>query len=438
MIANSDRGERGALAPCSKPQQQGAFAPRSPVLFVFLLLIPACAPKPPDTNSAAEPAPVAVTVSDIVPVVLNRTVSVVGTLDPYKDVTLAPKVDGRVVRVRRDIGDTVYPGDVLLELDPKEYGLDVDIARAGFEAELARLNQTQLPAGELDLDSVKTVARAKAALNLARKEFARAKEERKSGGAQQTFDKAEAEVELAETFVKVAEAEARATLASARRMKATMDKAADRLTDAVLTAPVPDEWPAWAAAVGPAAVPLRYTVAARMVWEGEMVRAMPEKNAFRLVITHVLKLRAAVPERHVPDVRVGQLVEVRADAGRDAVFVGRVARVSPTVDLQNRTFGVEIEVPNGGGQLKAGGFARAEIKTHQDAGVVTVPPGAVVSFAGVNKVFLADGDKARAVEVKVGQRDKDWVEVIGPVPAGSRVITSGLMQLVDGSPIRVR
>jgi RND family efflux transporter MFP subunit len=219
-------------------------------------------------------------------------------------------------------------------------------------------------------------------------------------------------------------------------MKSTLDKAEDKLRDTVLRVPVPDEWAAWAAAISPAAVPLRYTVASRMVWEGEMVRAMPEKNAFRLVITHVLKLRVAVPERNAPEVCVGQPVEVRADAGRDAVFPGRVSRVSPVVDVQNRTFLVEIVVPNGDGRLKAGGFARAEILTHSDAGVVTVPPAAVVSFAGVNKVFLVDGEKAKAVEVRVGQRDKDWVEVIGPVPPGAKVITSGLSQVVDGSPIR--
>jgi multidrug efflux pump subunit AcrA (membrane-fusion protein) len=405
----------------------------------LLLFLPACSPKPTDTGTGRDQDVVAVTVAEVNPVSLKRTVSVVGTLDPYKEVTLAPKVDGRVLRVRRDTGDVVYPGDVLLELDATEYTLDVQIARAGLDAELARINQAALPDGELDLDTVKSVARAKAALNLAKKEFARAKEERSvGGGSQSAYDKAEAEVELAGTFVKVAEADAQATLATARKMKSTLDKAEERLRDTTLRAPVPDEWPAWAAAVGPAAVPLRYTVATRMVWEGEMVRSMPEKNAFRLVISHVLKLRAAVPERYAPDIRIGQGVEVRADAGRDAAFPGRVARVSPTVDPQNRTFQVEIAVPNGEGRLKAGGFARAAIHTHVDAAVLTVPPGAIVSFAGVDKVFLADGEKAKAVEVRLGQRDRDWVEVIGPIPPGSKVITSGLTQLVDGSPIRVR
>ena len=59
-----------------------------------------------------------------------------------------------------------------------------------------------------------------------------------------------------------------------------------------------------------------------------MVRAMPVTNAYRLVIDHVLKLRAAVPERFEPEVRVGQTCEVTVDAYPGVAFPGRVARKS--------------------------------------------------------------------------------------------------------------
>jgi multidrug efflux pump subunit AcrA (membrane-fusion protein) len=410
------------------------------LVFLVLLAIPACAPKAEPTSADTEAAPVPVTVEPVAVRSLQRTVAVVGTLDAFKDVTLAPKVDGRVERVRRDVGDVVWPGEVLLELDAREYELDVQVARAGLHAELARLNLDDLPTGEPDWSAVKSVARARAALTLATKEFTRAKDERKrGGGSQQAFDKAETEVELAETALRVAEADAKATFATARKLKATLDKAEDRLRDAVLRAPMPEEWPAWAAALGPTASPLRYTVAQRMVWEGELVRAMPEKNVYRLVIDHVLKLRAAVPEQHAQELRRGQTVQVSVE-GYDRNFTGVVSRISPTVDSLNRTFPVEIVVPNGdaAAHLKPGSFARAEIATRTDAGVRTVPLEAVVSFAGVNKIFVVDGDRAKAIEVQLGQRARDWVEAIGAIPPNSKVITSGFAQLVDGSVVRIR
>lgn len=61
-----------------------------------------------------------------------------------------------------------------------------------------------------------------------------------------------------------------------------------------------------------------------------------------------------------------------------------------------------------------------------------------MTFAGVSKVFVVEGNVARVVEVEVGTREKDWVEVRGSLKPDARVITSGLPQLVDGSPIRIR
>ena len=68
----------------------------------------------------------------------------------------------------------------------------------------------------------------------------------------------------------------------------------------------------------------------------------------------------------------------------------------------------------------------------------TVPPEAIVTFAGVTKVFVIENGKAQAVEVKLGTRDREWVELLGEIPAGAIVATSGFSLLVDGSPIKVR
>ena len=431
-IPFSRDAERSARAPFRVAAKRAAV--------VALLAIAGCAPKSPTSAAkSADAAPVVVTVAPVGSVSLKRTIEVVGTLDAFKDVTLAPKVDGRVIRVRKDRGDAVQPGEVLLELDAKDYELDVEVARRALEAELAKLDLKALPAGEIDLEQVTAVAQARAQLDLDKKELDRTKTlDTRGVGARADLDAALTKVTVAEASKRLAETEARATLAHARRLRATLDLAEQRLRDTVIRAPVPDEWGAWAAAVGPGLAPLSYTVANRMVWEGEMVRGMPEKNVFRLVIAHILKLRVEVPERYGPDVAAGQPVRVQVDAFPDRT--GVVTRVSPTVDTQNRTFQVEIEVPNGEGKfrLKPGGFARADIVTRTDSGVMTVPVESVVTFAGVNKVFVADGEKAKAIEVKLGQREKDWVEVIGTIHPGSKVVTSGFSQLVDGSSIRVR
>ena len=242
---------------------------------------------------------------------------------------------------------------------------------------------------------------------------------------------------MAKIRVQVAETDARVTLANARRLKAALEDAERKLADTKLNAPSPEEWTQWLKELGTTKTPLSYAVAAqKMVSAGETVQSMPVTNCFRLVIDHALKLGAAIPEKHSPEVSMGQMVEVRVEAFPNQVFDGIVARISPTTDAGNRTFGVVIGLRNGDGKLKAGGFATAEIIIRSET-VVTVPPDALVQFAGVNKVFIVDGNKAKSVEVTLGTRDKEWVEV-GGLPAGAKVITSGQSQLVDGTVIRVK
>jgi multidrug efflux pump subunit AcrA (membrane-fusion protein) len=417
---------------------------RSPILIAFLILvIVGCSPKIAPTSTKAEVQPVPVTVGVAKSVGVRRTVAVVGTLHAYDDVQLAPKVDGRVLRVFKNEGDIVFPGEVVLELDPTDYRLAVGQAIPAMQAELKKLKLDVLPESDaafaLHLPSVDSVAQARANFELAEKDAARAEFENSRGvGSTQLLDSARTKVKVAKTSLDLAETDAKVTLAHARRLKAALDDAEQRLRETQLHAPHPEGETAWSAVLGCPANPIRYSVAAKMVAKGTMISPMRVTNAYRLVMDHVLKLRVPVPEKFRPEVQVGQTVEVRVEAYPNHVFPAHVARIFPTVDPTNRTFVTEIEVPNYSRKLSTGGFARAEILTRTDDAVLIVPAEAVVTFAGVTKVYVADGEVARAVEVDVGSREKDWLEVRGELKPGAKVITSGQSQLVEGSPIRVR
>ncbi len=398
---------------------------------VLLIAFVGCAPKP-DAAPKTDDAPIVVTVAPVASRSLDRTVSAVGTLNGYEEVVLAPKVDGRVVAIRADVGDVVAPGATLLELEATDYELSVVETKQALAAELAKLGLTELPASEFDVETVPSVKRAAVALEEAARKFKqKADLFKRDAVSRDEYDVAETEKRLAEATKTQAATEAKAVLAAARLRKATLDLAQQRLRDCKLAVPTP---------TGTTREPgaMRYAVAERMLTEGSMVRAMPTTNAFKLVLAHALKLRVMVPERFSAEVKVGQSADVKADALPGKAFVGKVVRVNPSIDTLTRSFQAEIEVPNVEGTLKTGGFAKAEIRTRTEANVRTVPPEAIVSFAGVNKVFLADGAKAKAVEVQVGTREKTWVEIRGDLPANAQVVTSGQSQLVDGSNLKIR
>jgi hypothetical protein len=97
---------------------------------------------------------------------------------------------------------------------------------------------------------------------------------------------------------------------------------------------------------------------------------------------------------------------------------------------------VEAEVPNPGGVLRPGSFARADIITSADLPVVFVPAAAIVQFAGIEKVFLVRDGKAVEQRVRAGRRQGQQVEIIQGVNAGDTVVVDP-GNLVGGQPVTV-
>jgi RND family efflux transporter MFP subunit len=183
-------------------------------------------------------------------------------------------------------------------------------------------------------------------------------------------------------------------------------------------------------------VEMTYAITSRSAAEGSFVRIGTE--VFKLVIDRMLKLKVPVPDRYVGEVKEGQKASVKT-AAYEKAFEGTVTRINPSVDQATRTFEVEIQVPNPDGVLKSGSFAKAAIVTRRDINTQTVPLDAVVRFAGITKIFLKEGDKARERQVTPGAMTADWIEIASPkLPTGAQVVTSGQSLLSDGLPIFVR
>jgi membrane fusion protein (multidrug efflux system) len=142
-----------------------------------------------------------------------------------------------------------------------------------------------------------------------------------------------------------------------------------------------------------------------------------------------------VPEREGAGVRVGHAVALTVE-GDPTVHRGRVVRLSPIVQEQNRTMMVEAEVPNEKGFLRPGAFARVEIVTEVTQPVVTVPASAIVVFAGVEKVLVVRQGKTAEVRVTTGRRLGDAVEISEGLKKGDAVVTRP-GNLTSGQAVKV-
>jgi membrane fusion protein, multidrug efflux system len=144
-------------------------------------------------------------------------------------------------------------------------------------------------------------------------------------------------------------------------------------------------------------------------------------------------VRGEVSERDLADVRIGTSATVDLASGAEAE--GRVRYVRNQASPQTRTFQIEVEIPNRGGDVPAG--MSAEIILHADPLSALVLPRSVVTLsdAGVLGVrTVDDDDKVNFIPVTVID-DTPKGLVLSGVPTGARVIVSGQDLVADGDQV---
>jgi membrane fusion protein (multidrug efflux system) len=113
-------------------------------------------------------------------------------------------------------------------------------------------------------------------------------------------------------------------------------------------------------------------------------------------------------------------------------------RISPASEVASRSFMIEAAIDNAERRLKPGFFAHAAVFTQVDPNALTVPQQALVTFAGVSKVFVIENDVARERVVQTGARvGTNEVEITAGLKPGELVAISGLTRLIDGAAVAV-
>jgi len=155
-----------------------------------------------------------------------------------------------------------------------------------------------------------------------------------------------------------------------------------------------------------------------------------------LVDIDTVKAVAAVDEKKIRFIKMGQAAQVTLEAYPGEVFTARVTNISPFANPQNRTIEVELSIPNADHRLKPGMYAEAEWIESRRTSLV-VPLVSVVERAGQKYVFLADRGQVRINSVTGGVVVGDSVEIISGLKGGEKVVTIGANQLNDKDKIIV-
>jgi RND family efflux transporter MFP subunit len=347
---------------------------------------------------------------------LTRTVTAPGTLAADEQATLSFKVAGRVSEIKVDLGSQARKGQVIATLETTEFNVRLQQAEAALQQARVRLGLPPQGADDrVDPENTSLARQARAVL-----EEAKSNRERTTQLVNQGIQ-SKAELDRVESAFKVADSRYQDAIEEVRNRQAVLLQrrselaiAQQQLVETTLHAPFDG------------------AVRERRASLGEYLNA--GAAVATIVRLHPLRLRVEAPEREAQGIKVGQSVRVLVEGDQQS-YSGRVARLSPAFQEQSRTLIIEAEVDNQKGKLRPGSFAKAEIQTSVTSDVVMVPASAIVTFAGIQKVFSVKDNKAIEKNVVVGRSEGDWVVVEGLDADAPVVLSPG--NLVSGQPVLI-
>ena len=161
----------------------------------------------------------------------------------------------------------------------------------------------------------------------------------------------------------------------------------------------------------------------------------PGTQLFELVDVSKLKLNITVNEVQVANLKQGDKVEVKASVFPEDTFTGKITFIAPKADA-SLNFPVEIEIAsNPGNKIKAGMYGTANFSLNNTSPSTIIPRSAFVGSVSTNQVFIAKDSTAKLRTVVAGRVLGDKVEILQGLNAGDTIITSGQINLTDGSKI---
>ncbi len=180
--------------------------------------------------------------------------------------------------------------------------------------------------------------------------------------------------------------------------------------------------------------PISGIINKRFVEQGSYVNV--GNQLFEIVDVSKLKLQATANENQVVNLKVGDAVTIKSNVFPGITFNGKISFIAPKAD-NSLNFPVEVEVSNNSeGKLKAGMYGTAVFDFPDQAASLSVPRSAFVGSINSNKVFVFEGNKAKERRVVPGRIFGDRVEVLEGIKEGELIITSGQINLVDGTEVQ--
>lgn len=319
---------------------------------------------------------------------LAEYVSGIGTVQAYRSVLVRARVDGTLDQVAFREGQTVHPGDLLAQIDPRPYAAALAQAQARRASD-----QAQLDNARRDLTRYATL-------------------ERTAVASRQQVDTQQATV-----------GQQTANLVGDDAMIAS---AALNLGFCRITAPIEG------------------VVGLRLVDIGNLIHATDSTGIVGITQVHPISLVFTLPQEALPELRDAMRggmppVSALAQDGTTKLADGMLVTIDNSIDTQTGTIALKAEFPNLDDKLWPGQFSTGRLRLRVAQGALTLPPSAVQHGPDGLYVYVVKPDRTVArQDIKIGYQDEHASVVIAGLAEGDTVVLSGQLRLQVGSRVDPR
>jgi membrane fusion protein, multidrug efflux system len=342
-------------------------------------------PAGPGNNQKSAPQPVAVATTGTgdIRVIVNA----LGTVTPIATVTVKTQVNGQLLNVGFNEGQTVRRGDFLAQIDPRPF----EAAKAQAEGQLVH-DQGLLDQARIDLARYQTLLKQD---SIARQQ-------------------AEDQIYLVKQYE-----------GSVKSDQAQIDTQKLNLIYAHIVSPVDGR------------------IGLRMVDPGNFVQTTDPGLA---VVTqmHPISVIFIVPEDDIPPImdaiHAGRALEVSAydRANVTPLSTGKVVALDSQIDQTTGTVKLRADFDNLDDKLFPNQFVNARLLVNTLKGIVTIPSRAVQYGAPGAYVYVVGADdKVSARAIELGPEDGSMFAVKSGLAAGERVVVDGADRLRDGAKVLI-
>lgn len=179
--------------------------------------------------------------------------------------------------------------------------------------------------------------------------------------------------------------------------------------------------------------PFNGTIGIRKVSEGAYVT--PSTIIATIQQVNPLKIDFALPEKYSSVIQVNDQLVFSID-GDLAKHKAIVSAIEPKVDINTRTIQVRAITENEKGKIFPGSFANIELTVGKNESSILIPTQNLIPILKGAKVFVSKNGIAEERKVITGVRSSDKIQIIEGLKDGDTLITTGLMNLKSGSPVK--